>query len=219
MIVYRGPREAFGGGVRNWGGACAGVPALAPNSTKNKPVCSARVLRLPCCPGSPLPETTSARASPGPVMRAWDGPFASAGVASMIAAAMLMAAARAVTTVSLRSIGRLLPPAAHFCYTAARCRVPASASPRRPRDGKRGCLAEVAFQPQRHLPGGPDQCVAGGEPGGGHGGCAVAGDVHQVVRALDPQALGAVDLDPGHFAQLNELLEIGLVQVAGEFIH
>src|SRR5690242_1553408 len=152
-------------------------------------------------------------------MRAWEGPFASAGAASVIAAAMLMAAESAVTAVSLRNIGRLLPSAVHFCYTAGRCRVPAPASARRPGDGERGCLAKVAFQPQRDLPGSPDQCVAGGEPGGGYGGCAVAGDVHQVVRALDPQALGAVHLDPGHVAQLNELLEVGLVQVAGEFIY
>src|SRR5215470_14184710 len=142
MIVYRGPREAFGGGVRNWGGVCAGVPALAPNSTKNKPVCSARVLRLPCCPGSPLPETTSARASPGPVMRAWDGPFA-----NVIAAAMLMPAARAVTTVSLRSIGRLLRLAVHFCYTAARRQVPA-----RPARYQRADLAMASAAALPRLP-------------------------------------------------------------------
>jgi hypothetical protein len=39
------------------------------------------------------------------VILACDGPFASAGVASATAAAMLMPAARAVTTISLRSIG------------------------------------------------------------------------------------------------------------------
>jgi hypothetical protein len=50
-----------------------------------------------------LPETTIAWTSPGPVMRAWEGPFAAAGVASVIAA-MLMPAARAVIAVSLRII-------------------------------------------------------------------------------------------------------------------
>jgi hypothetical protein len=39
------------------------------------------------------------------VILAWDGPFASAGVASVSAAAMLMPAAAAVTTISLRSMG------------------------------------------------------------------------------------------------------------------
>src|SRR6266480_2160624 len=125
MIVYRGPSEDFCGGVRNWGSGWADTLALAPNSTLNNLACTARVLSLPCCPRSPLPETTIARASPGPVMRAWEGPFASAGVVRVMAAAMLMPAVRAVRTVSLRSTGRLLPLPAHFCYTAARCQVPA----------------------------------------------------------------------------------------------
>src|SRR5215472_2495230 len=120
MIVYLGPREAVGGGVRNWGG----MGAFGPNITENRLVCWARVESVPGCPGSPLPETTIAWASPGPLMRAREGPFASAGVASVIAAAMLMAAARAVIAVSLRSIGRLLPSADHFWYTAGWCRVP-----------------------------------------------------------------------------------------------
>jgi len=42
-------------------------------------------------------------------MLACEGPFASAGVASEIAAAMLMPAARAVAAISLRGIGALLP--------------------------------------------------------------------------------------------------------------
>jgi len=41
--------------------------------------------------------------SPGPLIRAWEGPFASAGEASVIAA-MPIPAASAVTTISLRSI-------------------------------------------------------------------------------------------------------------------
>src|SRR5215467_2285865 len=121
MIVYLGPREAAGGGGRNRGG----TGAFGANITENSLVCWARVGSAPGCPGSPLPETTIAWASPGPLMRTWEGPLASAGVASVIAAAMLMAAARAVTTVSLRSIGRLPPSAVHFCYTAARRQVPA----------------------------------------------------------------------------------------------
>src|SRR5215510_12995818 len=121
MIVYRGPREAFGGGVRN----CGGTVAFQPNITKNSLVCTVRVLSLPGCPGSPLPETMIAWARPGPVMCAWDGPFASAGVASVIAAATLMPAARVMTTVSLRSTGAAPFVAAHCCYTAARCQVPA----------------------------------------------------------------------------------------------
>jgi hypothetical protein len=88
-----------------------------PNITVNKPVCSARFASLPCSPGSPLPETTTARTSPGPVMRAWDGPFAKAGVARVTAAATLMPAARAVTAISLRSMAA--PSVApHPCYTA-----------------------------------------------------------------------------------------------------
>src|SRR6516165_5576250 len=103
MIVYRGPRDALGG-VRTWGGVHGGTLALLPNSTKNKRVCMARVPSLLCCPGSPLPEMTIAWASPEPVMRAMVGPFASAGAARVMAEAMLMPAARAATTVSLRSI-------------------------------------------------------------------------------------------------------------------
>src|SRR5215470_8660616 len=121
MIVYLGPREAAGGAARNLGG----IGVFGPNITENSLVCWARVASAPGCPGSPLPETTIAWASPGPLMRAWEGPLASAGVASVIAAAMLMAAARAVTAVSLRSIGQLPPSAVHLCYTAGRCRVPA----------------------------------------------------------------------------------------------
>src|SRR6516225_2578534 len=130
MIVYRGPRDALGG-VRTWGGVHAGTLALLPNSTKNKRVCMARVLSLLCCPGSPLPETTIAWASPGPVMRARDGPFASAGAASVKAAAMLMPVARAATTVSLRSIwapsvgGSLL---LHRRPARCQCAEPAMAS-------------------------------------------------------------------------------------------
>src|SRR5262249_32312586 len=121
MIVYRGPREAFGGGARN----CGGTVAFQPNITKNSLVCTVRVPSLPGCPGSPLPETMIAWARPGPVMRAWDGPFASAGVASVIAAAALVPAARVMTAVSLRSTGAAPFVAAHCCYTAARCQVPA----------------------------------------------------------------------------------------------
>src|SRR6516162_1111191 len=108
MTVYRAPREAFGGGVDSWVGVGVGTPASRPNNTVNNPVSPASVASMPCCPGSPAPETTIARASPGPVMRAWEGPFACAGVASVIAAAILIPAARPVT-ISLRSIGRLLP--------------------------------------------------------------------------------------------------------------
>src|SRR5215471_1128764 len=180
MIVYLGPREASGGGVRSCCGVWGSTPAFVPNSTVNRPVCTASVPSLPGCPGSPLPETTIAWASPGPMMRAWEGPFASAGVARVIAAAMLMAAARAVTTVSLRSIGAA--PFQSGLLLLHRRPVPRSrgpaASARRTGDREGGCLAEVAFQAQRDLPGGPDQRVAGGEPGGGDGGCAAAGDVH-----------------------------------------
>src|SRR5262249_16556828 len=100
MIVYRGPREAVGG-ARNWGG----TGAFGPNITENSLVCMVSVPRMPGCPGSPLPETTIGGATPGPVMRAWDGPFASAGVASASTVAMLPPAVRAVRTISLRSIG------------------------------------------------------------------------------------------------------------------
>src|SRR6266516_4908662 len=224
MTVYREPREAPDG-VCSRAGADPLTPA--PNITVNKPVCSARLASLPCSPGSPLPETTMARTSPGPVMRAWDGPFAKAGVARVTAAAMLMPAARAATAVSLRSMAA--PSVApHPCYTATPCQVPARAravpvparvSARRAGDGERGRLGEAAFQAQRDLPGAPDQGVAGGEPGRGRGRCAVAGDVHQHVRALDPQALAAVHPDLGHVAEMNELLEEDRVEVAGELIH
>src|SRR5262252_6423243 len=115
-------------------------------------------------------------------MRAWDAPFASAGVASVIAAAMLMPAARAVTTISLRSIG-----AASFRRTSllihrqrlAGSRAGRAVSVRRVGDDERGCLAEVAFQAQRDLAGAPDQGVANGEPGRGGGRRTVTGDVHQ----------------------------------------
>src|SRR5215472_8747218 len=126
MIVYRGPREAVGGGVRNWGG----VGVFGPNITENSQVCTARVPSMPGCPGSPLPVTMIGWASPGPVMRAWDGPFASAGVASVSTVARLMPAASVVRTISLRSMGRLVPlcltpdtPAAAggFPCGAARC--------------------------------------------------------------------------------------------------
>src|SRR5712691_980796 len=170
MIVYRGPREAFGGGVRSRAGVRGGTLAAAPKTTVNKLVCSASVASLPCCPGSPPPETMIARASPGPVIRAWDGPFASADVASVIAAAMLMPAARAVRTISLRSIGAAPSVATHLCYTATRWQVPArggALSAGRLGDGERGCPAEVAFKAERDLPGAPDQGVAGGEPGRG----------------------------------------------------
>src|SRR5216683_5016621 len=127
MIVYRGPREAVGGGVRNWGGAWGGTPAFGPNITMNSLVCMARVPSMPGCPGSPLPETTIGWASPGPVMRAWDGPFASAGVASVVAAARLMPAARALTTISLRSIG--VAPSVAGSLLLHRRPVPGSRAP------------------------------------------------------------------------------------------
>src|SRR5262249_39096736 len=106
-------------------------------------------------------------------------------------------------------------------YTAARCQVPArpARSARRAGDGERGCLAEVAFQPECDLPGAPDQGVTSGEPGRGYGGDASAGDVHQFLRALDPQAPGSVPLGLGHVARMNELVEVDLVEVTGELIH
>src|SRR5690349_9629257 len=125
----------------------------------------ARLPRRPCV--SPLPETTTGRASPGPVMLAWDGPFASAGAARVIAAAMLMPAVRAVTTIILRSMAAA--PSVGAPLLVHRPRAPGSRSgwrggSCRAGDGERGCLAEVAFQAQRDLPGAPDQGVAGGEP-------------------------------------------------------
>src|SRR6266542_958567 len=219
MIVYRGPRVAFGGGVRSRAGF--GTLPPAPNNTVNRLVCPASVASLPCCPGSPSPETTIAWASPGPVIRAWDGPFASAGVASVIAVAMLIPAARAVRTISLRSMGRLLPLRFTLATPPPGDRFPRASrlSASRAGDGERSCLAEIAFQAERDLPGAPDQGVAGGEPGRGCGWRAVAGDVHQYMRALDPQAFGAVHLDFGHVAEVNELLEEDWVEVAGELIH
>src|SRR6516162_9876388 len=109
---------------------------------------------------------TTARTSPGPVIRAWDGPFASAGVASVMTAAMLMPAARAATTNSLRSMGRLLRLVPHFCYTGRGWQVPARAGAtlaRRAGDGERRCRAEIALQAQRDLAGAPDQGIAGGK--------------------------------------------------------
>src|SRR5215831_4848072 len=145
MIVYRGPTDAFGGGTRNWGGTVASQPNIAKNSL----VCWASVPSLPGCPGSPVPETRTAWASPGPVMRAWEGPFASAGVASAMVAAMLMPAARAAATVSLRSIGRLLRSVGGSLLVHRRpvpgSREAGAVSARRAGDGERGCLAEVAF--------------------------------------------------------------------------
>src|SRR5215831_4593741 len=133
MIVYLGPREASGGVVRNCCGVSGSTPAFAPNSTVNRPVCTASVPSLPGCPGSPLPETT-------------------------IAAAMLMAPARAVTTVSLRSIGAA--PSIDGLLLLHRRPVlrsrASAASARRVGDGEAGCLADVAFQAQRDLPRGPD---------------------------------------------------------------
>src|SRR5215831_16035461 len=189
MIVYRGPREAAGG-VRNWGG----TGAFGPNITENSLVCMASVPRMPGCPGSPLPETTIGWASPGPVMRAWDGPFASAGVASVSTVAIPTPAVRAVRTISRRG------------------------SVRRCGDGERGCLAEVSFQAQRDLAGAPDERVARCEPGRGCGWRAVAGDVHQFMRTLDPGTRGAVDLDLGHLAEAHELPEVDRVEVTGELI-
>src|SRR5215831_8765754 len=219
MTVYRGPREAPGAGACSRTGA--GTLPPAPNIMVNRPVCPASVASLPGIPGSPLPETTIAWASPGPVILAWEGPFASAGVASVTAAAMLMPAARAMTAVSLRSMAA--PSVAPHCYyTATRWQVlvPAGAvSAGRIGDGERGRPAEVAFQAQRDLPGAPDQGVAGGAPGRGRGRCAVAGDVQQLVRALDPQALAAVHPDLGHVGEVDELLEEDRVDVARELIH
>jgi len=54
--------------VRSPAGSGPPTSAPAPNITANKPVCSARLASLPCCPGSPAPETTIARTSPGPVI-------------------------------------------------------------------------------------------------------------------------------------------------------
>src|SRR5712691_3098783 len=222
MIVYRGAREAFGGGVRSRAGGCEGTLASAPKITVNKLVCPASVASLPCCPGSPSPETMIARASPWPVIRAWDGPFARADVASVMAAAMLIPAARAVRMISLRSMGaapfRCASLLVHRSPVAG-SRVCGAPSARRAGDGERGCPAEVAFKAERDLPGAPDQGVAGGEPGRGCSWCAVAGDVHQYMRALDPQAFGAVHLDLGRVTEVNELLEEDRVEVAGELIH
>src|SRR5215831_7813076 len=219
MTVYRGPREAPGAGACSRTGA--GTLPPAPNIMVNRPVCPASVASLPGIPGSPLPETTIAWASPGPVILAWEGPFASAGVASVTAAAMLMPAARAMTAVSLRSMAA--PSVAPHCYyTATRWQVlvPTGAvSAGRIGDGERGCPAEVAFQAQRDLPGAPDQGVAGGAPGRGRGQRAVTVDVHQFLWALDPQAPGAVHLYLGHVAQVNEFLEHVLVEVARELVH
>src|SRR5215471_6037914 len=220
MTMYRAPREAFGGGVDSWVGIGVGTPASRPNNTVNKPVSPASMASPPCCPGSPSPETTIAWTSPGPLMRAWEGPFAAAGVASVIAAAMLMPAARAVTTISLRISGGSLCCASlllHRTPMAGSSRTSAG-SVRRVGDGERGCLAEVAFQAERYLTGAPDQGVASGEAGRGDGQSAVGSDVHQFMGALDPQGLGAVHFDPGHVAHMNELLEEDLVDVTGVLV-
>src|SRR5260221_14500133 len=101
MTVYRGPREAFGGGVRRRVGAARVPPA--PNNAVKKLVCSARAASRPGCPGSPAPDRTIGRTSPGPVIRAWVGPFASAGGAN-VTATMLIPVARVGTAISLRSL-------------------------------------------------------------------------------------------------------------------
>src|SRR5258708_36805696 len=87
MTVYRGPREAFGGGVRRRVGAGRVPPA--PNNAVKKLVCSARAASRPGCPGSPAPDRTIGRTSPGPVIRAWVGPFANAGGANVTAAVLV----------------------------------------------------------------------------------------------------------------------------------
>src|SRR6266536_2054534 len=134
MIVYRGPRVAFGGGVRSRAGF--GTLPPAPNNTVNRLVCPASVASLPCCPGSPSPETTIAWASP-------------------IAVAMLIPAARAVRTISLRSMGRLLPLRFTLATPPPGDRFPRASrlSASRAGDGERSCLAEIAFQAERDLPG------------------------------------------------------------------
>src|SRR5712692_8841278 len=155
MTVYNEPSEATGGGVRSLAGA--GATPLAPNSTVNRLVCSASLASRLCCPGSPFPETTIPCRSPGPVMRACDGPFARAGVASVMTAVTHMPAARAVTMISLRSMGRLLIFASAFLlhrHAAGGSRGPA-VSARRVGDRERRRPAEVAFQPQRDPPGAP----------------------------------------------------------------
>src|SRR5712691_6490599 len=81
-------------------------------------------------------------------------------------------------------------------------------------------MASAAALPaELYSPGAPDQGVASSEPGRGRSWRAVAADVHQYVRAPDPQAVGAVHLDLGHVAGVNELLEEDRVEMAGELIH
>src|SRR6266851_787791 len=183
MIVYRGPREAFGGGVRRRVGP--GTVPPAPNNAVKKLVCSARAASRPGCPCSPAPDRTIGWTSPGPVIRAWVGPFANAGVAN-VTAAMLIPVARVVTTISLRSMSgsfrrRLAPatpqPAGRFPRAVSR--FPHGVSVGRVGDAERGALAELAFQAQGDVPGPPDQGVAGSKPGRSPGWHAVTGDVHQ----------------------------------------
>src|SRR5260370_16736115 len=106
MTVYRGPREAFGGGVRRRVGAARVPPA--PNNALKKLVCSARAASRPGCPGSPAPDRTIGWTSPGPVIRAWVGPFANAGVAN-VTAALLIPVARVGTAITLRPLTRPFP--------------------------------------------------------------------------------------------------------------
>jgi hypothetical protein len=60
MIVYRRPREPFGGGVLSRAGVWGGTLAAAPNNTVNRLVCTASAESLACCAVLPPPETTIA---------------------------------------------------------------------------------------------------------------------------------------------------------------
>src|SRR5580700_4395513 len=119
-------------------------------------------------------------------------------------------------------------------YTAARRQVPGKRFPgkavpacghrwRAPLaggggDGERGGLAEAALEAQDDPRRAPDQRAAGGEPGRRLHDHAVAADVDDLLRPGDPQPLHAVYPYRGGVADLDELLEVDLVQVTGEFV-
>src|SRR5258706_10377788 len=182
MTVYRGRREALGGGVRRRIGAGRVPPA--PNNAVKKLVCSARAASRPGCPASPAPDRTIGWISPGPVIRAWVGPFANAGVAN-VTAAMPIPVATVVTAISLRSMSgsfrkRFTPatpqPAGRFPRDVSRFLHGVLVG--RFGDAERSALAELAFQAQVDVAGPPDQGVAGSKPGRSRGRPPRTGEGH-----------------------------------------